>query len=321
MTEHTDTPPALPTHPLRVAVMGAGGVGGFYGGRLARGGADVTFVARGAHLAALREGGLHVQSPLAGDFHLPAVQATDDPATVGPVDLVLFSVKGYDLDDAAQAIRPLVGPHTLVLPLLNGVDAVERIGAAAGAAHVLGGVTYVFASIAEPGTIRHVAADRVICGEPAGGVTPRVEALGRALAAAGVEVEVSADVQQAIWSKFIGLVATSGVTALTRQTIGPVREDPDTRALLVGSLREGEAVARALGVHLPADLHAHHVAFADGLPPESRSSLALDLLRGRRLEVESLQGKLVRLGRELGVPTPITEVIYGALKLHAAGSA
>ncbi len=299
--------------------MGAGGVGGFFGARLALAGADVTLIARGAHLAALRGEGLRVEGELLTAGPL-AVAATDDPGAVGPAGLVLMTAKAYDLEQAARAIAPMVGPETAVLPLLNGVDITGRIGAQAGPAHVLGGVAYVFSHIAEPGRIRHVGIGRVIAGEPDGGLSPRVQRIVAVLGGAGIEIEATDDVQRAIWAKFAGLLPTAGLAALTRATVGRVREDPDTRALFVACEREVIAVARARGVALDDDLTGRHLALIDGLPAESRPSLALDLARGRRLEADSLHGTLCRLGREAGVPTPVNDAIYAALKFHAAGA-
>ena len=305
---------------MKIAVMGSGGVGGFYGARLAKGGADVTFIARGAHLEAMRARGLRVESPLIGDFVLPEVKVTDDPASIGPVDLVFITVKSYALTDAARAIGPLIGKGTVVIPLLNGVDIAARIKDIVGAEHLMGGVVYVLAAIAEPGVIRHVTADRLVFGELGGGPSERGRAIEAVIKAAGVPGEFSADIQKEIWNKFIFLSAIAGMTSVTRSPAGVVREDPDLRQLLIGCMRELEALARQQGIAVEAGICEKHLAFLDQVPPQTKPSMLLDLEQGRKLEVEALNGAAARLGEELGVPTPINRFIYAVLKPHADGT-
>ena len=305
---------------MKIAIMGAGAVGGFYGGRLARAGEEVHFIARGAHLAALREKGLRVESPTVGDFELPQVNATDDPAQVGPVELVWMTTKAYDLEAGAEAMRPLIGENTAVIPLLNGVDIAERIGAVVGMEHMLGGIVQVSVAIAEPGLIRHAVMDRLVFGELAGGTSARCEAIRETLHGAGIQAELSEDIRREIWQKYLFLSTMAGMTSLTRQTLGPVRKDPDTRAMLVACLRELEALARKEGIALDDDAEQKMLAMADSLPEGMKPSMLLDLERGRALELEALQGAAVRLGKKLGVPTPVNEFIYAALKLHAGGA-
>ena len=300
-------------------VVGAGSVGGYFGGRLAAAGYDVAFIARGAHLAAIHDAGLRIESAL-GDAHIQPATATDDPATIGPVDVVMVAVKLWDTDAAARGAAPLIGPETAVISLQNGVDAADRLAAILGAGHVLGGVAQIAAVIARPGVIRHIGTmATVIAGERDGRESPRAEALVAALAAAGVDARMSGDIERRIWEKFVFLIGLSALTSVTRQPIGPVRDDPETRALLGQVMAETWAVGRAKGVALDDGLVAKRLAFADTLPPEMTSSMAGDLARGNRLELDWLSGAVVRLGRALGVATPANAFVYAALKLAKDG--
>lgn len=304
---------------MKIAVMGAGGVGGFFGGKLASAGHQVAFIARGAHLAALQRNGLRIDGS-AGQITLPSVTATDDPASVGPVDLVLMTAKAYDLHSAAGQLSPMLGGETVVLPLLNGVDIAERIGAVIGQEKVLGGVCYIGASIAEPGVIKQaVAMQKIVLGEFSGEVTPRAQAVHDALQGADIQVELSRQIGVEIWSKYI-FIAAMGVCALTGSVLGPVLADPDTRALFVGCLEEIEALARKKGIPLKESIVADTLKFVEQLPGQAKPSLALSLELGQKLEVEALNGTAARLGREVGVPTPINQFIYAALKLRADGA-
>jgi 2-dehydropantoate 2-reductase len=304
---------------MRIAIMGSGGVGGYVGGRLAASGQDTTFIARGAHLAALRSQGLRIESAR-GEVTVRPAQATDDPATIGPVDLVIFAVKLYDTEQAAAATRPLIGPATGVVTLQNGVDSVGVLSAALGREHVIGGSAHIAAVIAAPGVIRHTGTmARFLFGELDGARSERVAALSAALEAAGVDHQVSADIERDIWSKMVFLATFAGLTALIRLPIGRVRADPDTRALYQDGLAEALAVARARGIALPEDLVAQILARTDQLPFEMKSSLLNDLESGRHLELPWLSGAIIRMGDELGVPTPLHAFIAAALKLHADG--
>jgi 2-dehydropantoate 2-reductase len=306
---------------MKIAVMGAGGVGGYYGARLARAGEAVAFIARGAHLAALRRRGLRVEGD-AERIVLERVTATDDPAAIGPVDWVLLATKAYDLEDAARRIQPLVGPQTAVLPLLNGVDIAERIGAVLGAQHVLGGLAQISARIAEPGLIRQMGPlNKIVFGELSGEESPRALAIHGCLRGAGIDAELSRTVRSEIWKKFIFIAAAGGVCAVTASLLGPVLADADTRALYLACVEELAALARAQGVALPASVVADTMAFSARIPPQTRPSLLLSLEQGQRLEVEALNGTAARLGGELGVPTPVNRFIYAALKLRAGGRA
>jgi 2-dehydropantoate 2-reductase len=308
---------------LKIAVMGSGAIGGYFGGRLAQADEDVTFIARGRQLAAMRENGLRIASPR-GDFHLQRVRVTDDPAAIGPVDLVFFTVKLWSTEEAAGRIAPLIGPQTAVISLQNGVEANEVLARAVGREHLMGGLCYIAASLEEPGTVRHGGQmARLVFGELGGRKTRRAEAFltACARAKAGFDAELSPDIDRAIWEKFVFIVGLSALTALTRRPIGPVRSDPDTRAMLLEVMREVVAVGRAKGVDLSPEFADQRLAFVDTLPPGMTSSMHNDLERGSRLEVGWLSGAVVRLGRPTGIPTPANRAVYAALKLHAEGFA
>jgi 2-dehydropantoate 2-reductase len=304
---------------LRIAIMGAGGVGGYLGGRLAAGGQDVTLIARGAHLAAIREHGLALRSALGGLVIRPA-QASDDPAAIGPVDLVIFAVKLYDTEAAAQATRPLLGPDTGVVTFQNGVDSTAALARVLGPDHVIGGVAEIAAVIAAPGIIQHTGTMATFAfGELDGARSERVGALAAALQTAEVEHRISGDIGRDIWDKMAFLATFAGLTTVVRLPIGPIRADSETRAMLRDGLREALAVAHAKGIALPDDFVERTLERCDRLPYEMKSSMLQDLERGHRLELPWLSGALVRLGRELGVPTPTHAFITTALKLHAEG--
>ncbi len=304
---------------MRIAVMGSGGVGGYFGGLLAAHGEDVTFVARGAHLLAIQDRGLEVNSTI-GSFHVRDAQATDDPAKIGPVDVVMFSVKSWDTRSAAEAIRPLVAGETVVISLQNGVDNEDELAEVLGPKHVAGGVAYVTSIIASPGVIQQSGTiARLVFGELDGQRTPRMEAFYDACRAAGINAELSNDTLKAIWTKFLYICAWGGVGTLTRQPIGPVLGDPDTRELFRRVMEEAEAVARAKGVALDPDIVERHLALADSVAPGLKPSMLVDLERGNRLEVAWLNGAVARIGRQVGVETPVNTFIFAALKLLANG--
>lgn len=305
---------------MRIAVVGAGGTGGFFGGMLARAGEDVTFIARGAHLAAIRADGLTVQSQTVGDFALP-VAATDDPGSVGPVDLILFCVKAYDTGAAAEAARPLVGPETTLLSVQNGVDNEAEIGRIIGAHHVIGGLAGVSAVIAAPGGVAEKGAPIFVrLGEMSGGVSARVERIQQAFQRAGIATEASPDIRAALWEKFLFICALSGVTSLTRLPIGPIRDTPETWALYRAVMEEVAAVAPTQGVALSADVVERWAAFSSRANPGIYGSMYQDLVAGRRMELDSLNGAIVRFGAAHGVPTPMNTAIYAALKPYADGA-
>jgi 2-dehydropantoate 2-reductase len=298
--------------------MGSGGVGGYFGGLLAEAGEDVTFVARGAHLHALRSHGLKVQSRVTGDF-TRAVAATDDPGAIGPVDLVLLCVKTYDLDAAATRLPPVIGPHTMVLPLQNGIDSAERLARILGPVPVLGGVAYVIATRVAPGVIVHLGLNKIVLGEYPSGLSQRTGSLRDVLQRAGVTAELHPDIRVPLWEKFIVLAASGGAMAMTRLPIGPIRECPEASALLRAVIEEAAAVGRGLGIPLPADCVDRHWAILAGLDPSARGSMSHDILAGRRLELDALNGTVVRLGQQAGVPTPLNFAVYAALKPYAEG--
>ncbi|HEV2955027.1 MAG TPA: 2-dehydropantoate 2-reductase [Xanthobacteraceae bacterium] len=303
---------------MRIAVIGAGGVGGAFGAALAKGGADVTFLARGAHLAAMRERGIKVLGPR-GDIHLQPTKATDDPAAIGEVDVVVFCVKLWDVESAGAAIRPIVGKTTAVIPLQNGIDASERLIPILGKDAVMGGVAQISATIAEPGVIRQTGVFmRLVFGELDGRPSARGAAFHAACQAAGFDSTNTNEILVALWEKFVLLATNSSVVSLTRLPFGKLH-DPEVFALFEKGFAEVAAVGRARGVKLAGDLEERLLKSTRGFPPEMMPSMAVDLLRGNRLELPWLAGKVVSLGRELKVPTPTYDVMYAALKPYANG--
>jgi 2-dehydropantoate 2-reductase len=298
---------------LRIAVMGSGGVGGYFGGLLAHAGEDVTFIARGEHLRVLQTRGLRVES-VHGDFEILPAQATDSPSEVGRADLVLFATKTYQLEEAAKTIRPVLGPRTAVVPLLNGVDAAERLTAILGPEPVLGGLCYVGSYVAAPGVIKQISQfRRVIVGETDGRITPRLEAIVAAFARAGAVAEATADIAKALWTKFAFIAPFSGVGAVARVPAGEITGCPETRALLEQAMREVEGVARAHGVSLDPNVVPTTMAFCDAMAPAQTASMQRDVLEGKPSELESIIGIMVRLGEELVVPVPAFRFLYAAL--------
>ncbi len=298
---------------MRIAVMGTGGVGGYFGGLLARAGEDVTFIARGEHLRAIQTDGLRVES-VHGDFTVRPAQATDDPSTVGPVDLVLFATKTYQIEEATEAMRPLIGPETVVLPLQNGVDASERVAAILGPEHVLGGVCYIVSAIAGPGVIQQRSEFRSIAlGELDGQVTPRVEAITATLKRTGAPVELSTAINKVRWTKFLFIASYSGMGAVTRALAGELMACAESRQMLERSMREIEALAAASGVRLGDDAVPEAMAFCDNLAPDATASMQRDIMEGRPSELEAQNGFVMRKGAELGVPVPVNTFIYSVL--------
>src|SRR3984893_14077406 len=306
---------------MRIAVVGAGGVGGGFGAALAKAGADVTFIARGAHLAAMKSQGLKVQGGR-GDTHLVPTHATDDPARIGKVDIVLFCVKLWDVESAGLAIKPLVGPDTAVIPLQNGIDAAERLIPILGSNAVMGGVAQISASITAPGVIQQVGTFmRMIFGEFDGRRSQRAEDFLALCLKAGFDATLSEQILTDLWMKFILLASNAGIMALARQPIGKLRDDPDLRPIFLAAYQETIDVGRARGVALPADALDKILAFTGHAPPAMKASMALDLDRGNRLEVPWLSGKVAELGRQLGVPTPTHSMMYAMLKPYVMGAA
>lgn len=306
---------------MRIAVMGTGGVGGYFGARLAQGGHDVSFVARGRQLDALRAHGLRVRSPL-GDVQLPSVQVTDDPAELDPVDVVVFGVKLWDTRPAAELVKPLLDKHTAVVSFQNGVVKDDILRDTLGGEHVIGGVCYIAATIAEPGIIQHSGTlQKLVFGEYDGTISARVRRFHDACADSGIDVETSDRIEQTIWEKFVFLVGLSGTTSTARTPIGPIREHPRSRAFLRDTMNEVVQVARAQGVSLPADYADDRLAFVDTVSADMTSSMHHDLERGNRLEVDWLSGDVVGRGAALGVPTPCNRAIFDILSVHSGGNA
>jgi 2-dehydropantoate 2-reductase len=304
---------------MRITIMGSGGVGGYFGARLAQAGCEVGFVARGAHLAALREHGLCVESQL-GDIHLPKVRAADDPAALGPADYVFLCVKLWDTEAAVRAMAPIVGPGTAVISFQNGVQKDDVLRHVLGEKCVMGGVAYIGSAIARPGVIRHIGTmQRLVFGEYDGSRSPRAVALLEACVRGGINAEVSADIRRAIWEKFVFLVGLSAATTTMRQTVGPIRSHPLTRAFLLDVMREVVAVGRAHGVRLAEDYAETRLTFCDGLPADMTSSMHSDLERGNRLEVDWLSGGVVELGKAANVPAPLNRAARDILALYAQG--
>ena len=305
---------------MKIAVIGAGGVGGTFGAALAKAGEDVWFLARGAHLAAMRGHGLRVTGGR-GDTHVLPAQATDEPGEIGAVDVVLFCVKLWDVESAGERLRPLIGPGTAVIPLQNGIDAADRLIPLLGLSHVMGGVAQVSATIEAPGVVRQTGTFmKLIFGELSGERGARGEAFLAACQRAGFDAEHSDEILSDLWFKFVLLATNSAITSATRQPLGKLRDDPDIAPLFAAAAGEVVAVARARGIALPDDTVEKCVAWTANAPPAMMASMAHDLIRGNRLELPWLSGKVVAMGRELGVPTPTHQVLYGVLKPYAEGT-
>jgi 2-dehydropantoate 2-reductase len=304
---------------MKIAMMGSGGVGGLIGARLAHVGCDVSFIARGAHLAAMREHGLKLESQVE-NVHLRKVRVTDNPATLGQVDLVIFSVKLWDTEAAARSILPLIGPETGVISLQNGVVKDDILRPVIGSKALMGGVAYMGTAIARPGVIQHTGTvQRIVFGEYDGRHSKRAEGLLEWCRKAGLDAAISGDIRRTLWEKFAFLVAMAAVTATMRLPIGPIRSHPVTREFYLDAMREAAAVGRAHGVRLPEDFAEERMAFVDTLPATMTASMHHDLERGNPLEVQWLSGSVVDLGAAVGVPTPIHRAVRDILILHAQG--
>jgi 2-dehydropantoate 2-reductase len=298
---------------MKILIMGTGGVGGYYGGLLAKQGNEVTFIARGSHLYAIRHEGLKVKS-IHGDFSVVPAEATDEPINVGPVDLILFCVKTYNTDEAIQAIRAAVGRQTVVMSLQNGVDAAERIGKVIGLEHVVGGATWLSSAVEAPGVIKQISQfRRIVFGELSGGRSERIQSIFEVLNQTGITVEISEDIQKVLWTKFVFIAAVSSVGSLTRLPMGDYRSVPETRGLLISIMQEVESLAREQGVMLDRDVIGKTLEFIDNSGPHIKPSMQLDVESGHRTELESMIGVIGRKGRELGVSTPAGDFVYASL--------
>jgi 2-dehydropantoate 2-reductase len=303
---------------MRIGIMGSGGLGGYFGARLANGGADVHFIARGRHLDAMRSGGLRIEGP--EPLHIRQVNATDKPAEVGVVDVVMLGVKLWDTEQAIEQMRPMIGPRTAVISFQNGVLKDTYLRAAFGEGQIMGGVGYVATTIEAPGVIRQTGPmQRLLFGEFDGTRSARGEALLAACLRGGINAELSTAIVREIWQKYVFLVGLSGTTSTMRSTIGPIRTNPATRAFLADVMQEVVTVGRAHGVDLPADYVTTAMERADTVSPDMTSSMHHDLERGNKLEVRWLSGGVVELGLAKGVPTPFNRAIADILALHAQG--
>ncbi len=301
---------------MKIAIMGTGSIGGYFGGRLAKAAEDVVFIARGVQLKALRERGLTVRSVF-GDFHLPEVRATDNPAEVGPVDLILVCVKAYDTDTEALSIRTMISDTTAVISLQNGVDNAVRLIGALGPQHVLSGLCTISSAVAEPGVIEQVSQfARVVFGELDGRVTPRAERILASFQNAGIEIVLSTNIQKDIWTKFLFIATHGSMTAVTQSPIGPIRDTQATWEMYVNAMHEVNAIARAKGIDLGPDAVEKQLDFVGRMAPEIKSSMLVDVERSNPLEVETFSGMVIRLGSELNVPTPVHRCIYAILKVE-----
>jgi len=300
---------------MKIVMMGAGGVGGYFGALLHRAGEQVWFIARGEHLKAMQANGLQVTSVL-GDFTIK-ITATDDPVEAGMADLVVFSVKSYDTEAAAERMRPMIGPRTTILCLQNGVDNEEKLAAIYGERAVLPAVVHIFSAVSAPGVIAQTGGPRKITfGEPDGSISPRVERIFEVFRKAEINSERSTRIMADLWEKFLFICAVGGMTALTRAPIGEIRSCPESLAMLRAVMEEVAAVARAKRIPIAADAVEQAMQLVDGLAPGGRGSLYHDLAAGKRLELDALAGAVLRFGEETGVAIPMNRAIYAALKPH-----
>lgn len=299
---------------MKIVVFGSGGVGGYFGGRLAHAGQEVTFLARGAHLTAIRESGLRVDS-IGGDFIVHPTNVTDDPKTIGEVDLVLLTTKAWQLDEAINQMKPLIGTQTVILPLLNGMEHMDKLLAAFNPKNVLGGLCRISAFIEAPGHICHVGVQPYIAfGELDNSKSVRVEAIRHMFSTlGGILAEVPADIHAAMWEKFVFISGTSGVGAYTRRSIGAYRGELEARQMLINAMNETAAVARARGVNLSASLVEETMKRIDALPPAMLASMQKDMMEGRPSELNEQTGAVIRLGKAAGIPTPTHEKLFSAL--------
>ena len=303
---------------MKIAIMGSGGIGGYYGARLQNGGADVTFIARGAQLKAMQENGIALE----GDrpLHLPIVKATDDPASIGPVDMVIFSVKLRDTEMAAKAIKPVIGPETGLMSLQNGVQKDDMLAPIVGREHLLGGAAYIGVSIARPGVIRKAGTmERLAFGEFDNTISRRAQVFLDLCKASDIKADIPADISLELWQKFVVIVTMSSITSAMRSTIGPIRANPQARGFALDLMREVVAVGRARGVALEPDFAEKRIAHVDGMSPDMRASMSLDLELGRPLELPWLAGAVVDMGAKAGVPTPCCRAVRDILAIYVDG--
>ncbi|MBP6348664.1 MAG: ketopantoate reductase family protein [Candidatus Obscuribacter sp.] len=306
---------------MKIAIMGTGGVGGLFGARLAAAGGDVTFIARGPHLEAIQQNGLQIISEMRGDLLIKPACAVPSVEGLAPFDFVFVTVKLWDTDSAIETIRPIVGKNTAIISFQNGISRDDKLKAAFGAEHIIGGISYVGATILSPGVIEQKGTfQKLVFGEYSGVKTSRVQSLADLCQKAAIEAVVPDDITVSLWEKFVVLVAMSSLTAATRQSIGPVRQNPQTRALLHDVLREVYSVGIASGVKLPLDVVERQIKYLDTVAPDVTASMEYDLRQGNKLELPWLAGSVVELGSRLDVPTPVCRVICGILSPFVDGS-
>lgn len=304
---------------MKIAIMGTGGMGGYIGGQLAKAGREVSFIARGEHLKAIQEHGLRVESTF-GDFEINPAQVTDNPEEIGQVDLILFCVKAYDAIEAAKLISPMIGPNTTILPVLNGIEHINWLKELCGSEHVLGGVAVILANIRKPGVIKHAAFNSLDFGELAGGISNRCETIQQLLAVNEIEVKAVPNIMEQMWWKFCGMCGVGGVFAVMRGDKERIFNFKETQSLIRQAITEVVRVAQAKGYPLSDSVPEDILSGISGAPPQYKPSILVDLEKGKRLELEALNGALSRYGKELGVPTPINDFIYACLKPYADGT-
>jgi 2-dehydropantoate 2-reductase len=303
---------------MKIAIMGSGAMGGYIGGRLAQAGRDVTFIQKGQHLQAIRQNGLHVQSPT-GDFLIKPIKATNDPAEIGPVDLILFCVKSYDVSPAAEMLPPMIGPLTVIIPIQNGIGHVEKIAGVVGAEHVMGGVSLIMGHVAEPGIIQHYSApDKLEFGEIKGGHSTRCDRIAEVLAVKGINATVCPNIVERMWWK-LAAYSGVGVFCVVRGDRDLLWATPETKTLYRHAIAEAVAVAQAKDIPLADSVPDEHIAILDTVPPQWKPSMLVALEEGYPLELDSVQGALCAIGKEVGVPTPINEFTYACLKPYICG--
>jgi len=299
---------------MRISIFGTGGVGGYFGGRLAQAGEDVTFIARGEHLRAIRDTGLKVDS-LNGDFVVYPARATDNVGEAGLVDLVIVGVKAWQVPEAARAMKPMVGPQTTVLPLQNGVDASGQLAAELGVDRVIGGLCKIVSFVTAPGHIRHAGfAPSVVIGEMDNRRTDRIVTIHEMFSHAGIDTAIADDINVALWMKFLFIASFSGIGAIASAPAGQLRSDPDLRAQMLRAMKEIYALAQAQGINLPEKVIETVMAGVDALPADATSSMQRDIAAGKPSELESQNGAVVRMARETGVAVPTHQSIYDSLK-------
>jgi 2-dehydropantoate 2-reductase len=304
---------------MKIVIMGSGAMGGYIGGRLAQAGRNVTFIDKGQHLHAIRNNGLQVQSPT-GDFLIKPVKATDDPAEIGPVDLIFFCVKSYDVTSAAEMLRPVMGPQTVIIPVQNGIGHIEKIGDILGAEHLLGGVSLIMGHVAKPGIVQHHhAPDSFEFGEVKGGHSSRCDRIEEVLAVSGFKATTCSNIVERMWWK-LSAYSGVGVFCVVRGDRGVIWATPETKALYRQAITEAVTVAKARDIPLADSVPSEHIAILDPLPPQWKPSMLTALEQGHPLELDAIQGALCNIGKEVGVPTPINDFIYSCLKPYIHGA-